>query len=35
VDPHRSDAPRVIEAIVTAVGFLGAGMILRRSRRSA
>jgi putative Mg2+ transporter-C (MgtC) family protein len=27
----RSDPIRVIEAVVTAVGFLGAGMIIRRS----
>jgi putative Mg2+ transporter-C (MgtC) family protein len=27
----RSDPTRVIEAVVTAVGFLGAGMIIRRS----
>jgi putative Mg2+ transporter-C (MgtC) family protein len=26
----RSDSLRVIEAVVTAVGFLGAGMIIRR-----
>jgi putative Mg2+ transporter-C (MgtC) family protein len=29
-DAIRSDPLRVIEAIVTAVGFLGAGMIIRR-----
>jgi putative Mg2+ transporter-C (MgtC) family protein len=30
-DLVRSDPTRVIEAVVTAVGFLGAGMIIRRS----
>jgi putative Mg2+ transporter-C (MgtC) family protein len=29
-DLVRSDPTRVIEAVVTAVGFLGAGMIIRR-----
>ena len=29
-DAIRSDPLRIIEAIVTAVGFLGAGMIIRR-----